>query len=296
VEITSTGYYYAAARRIAAIAGMLGKTDEEREYSALAQEIKQAFNREFYHPDTGLYWVGSQTAMSCALYHGLVEPANRERVVTNLVDSIRKRKYALDFGLLGSKYLLRVLCDNGHADVAYAMVLKEDTQGWVKMLRTGNTTLWENFLGLGSDNHVFLGDVGAWFMNYLAGIRPDPAYPGFQRFWIRPEIPGDLTWVKAHHDSPYGRIESEWKKSGHTFSLKVTIPANSVAEVFIPANKAEEVTEDGNLLRPPGSAGQAPAAKALGVKFLRMESGRAVYAVGSGDYRFASTLPETGPR
>ena len=290
VEITSTGYYYAAARRIAAIAGMLGKMDEEREYCTLAQDIKQAFNREFYHPDTGLYWEGSQTAMSCALYHGLVDPVNRERVVKNLVDSIRKRKYALDFGLLGSKYLLRVLCDNGYAEVAYAMVIKEDTQGWVKMLRTGNTTLWENFLGLGSDNHVFLGDVAAWFMNYLAGIRPDPANPGFQRFWIRPEIPGDLTWVKAHHDSPYGRIKSEWKQAGNAFSLNVTIPANSTAEVFIPASKADEVSEGGNLLLPPGSAAQASATKAIGVKFLRMESGRAVCEVGSGDYRFVSTL------
>lgn len=279
VEVTSTGYYYAAAKRIAAIAGLLGKSTEEQEYSALAQEIKQAFNREFYHPDTGLYSAGSQTAMSCALYHGLVDPANREQVVKNLVDSIRKRNYALDFGLLGSKYLLRVLCDNGYADVAYAMVIKEDTQGWVKMLRTGNTTLWENFLGLGSDNHVFLGDVAAWFMNYLAGIRPDPANPGFQRFWIRPEMPGDLAWVKAHHDSSYGRIKSEWKKAGNAYSLNVTIPANSTAEVFIPASKADEVTEGGK-----------PAANAEGVKFLRVESGRAVYEVGSGDYRFTSTL------
>ena len=259
---------------------MLGKTAEQQEYSALAQEIKQAFNQAFYHPDTGRYWTGAQTAMSCALYHGLVEPENRDRVVKNLVASIRQNNYALDFGLLGSKYLLRVLCDNGYADVAYAMVIKEDTQGWVKMLRTGNTTLWENFLGLGSNNHVFMGDVGAWFVNYLAGIRPDPANPGFQRFWIRPEMPGDLAWVKAHHDSPYGRIQSEWKKDGNTFSLNVTIPANSTAEVFIPASKANDVTEFGKS-----------AAAAKGVKFLRLENGRAVYEVGSGNYQFQTTLP-----
>ena len=276
-EITSTGYYYAAAKRIAAIAGMLGKADDAREYSALAEEIKQAFNKEFYHPDSGLYWEGSQTAMSCALYHGLVDPANREQVVRNLVDSIRENNYALDCGLLGSKYLLRVLCDNGHADVAYAMVIKDDTPGWGKMIRNGNTTLWEKFKGGGSDNHVFLGDVAAWFINYLAGIRPDPANPGFQRFLIKPEIVGDLTWVTAHHDSPYGQISSEWKKDGKTITLNITIPANSVAEVSIPASKADEVSETG-----------MPAARASGVKFLRMESHAAVYAVGSGTYRFQS--------
>ncbi|MCX6997428.1 MAG: family 78 glycoside hydrolase catalytic domain [Kiritimatiellaeota bacterium] len=276
-EITSTGYYYAAAKRIAAIAGMLGKTDDAREYSALAEDIRNAFNKEFYHPDTGLYWEGSQTAMSCALYHGLVDPANRDRVVKNLVDSIRKNNYALNCGLLGSKYLLRVLCDNGHADVAYAMVVKDDTPGWGRMIRTGNTTLWENFEGSGSNNHVFLGDVAAWFMNYLAGIRPDPANPGFQRFLIKPEIVGDLTWVKAHHDSPYGRIQSEWKREGDAFALDISVPANSTAEVAVPASKADEVTESGK-----------PAAKAQGVKWLRMENGAAVYEVGSGSYRFCS--------
>ena len=283
-EITSTGYYYAAAMRIAAIAGMLGKTDEQQEYSALAREIRQAFNNKFYHPDSGLYWIGSQTAMSCALYHGLVDPANRDQVVKNLVDAIRKNHYALDFGVLGSKYLLRVLCDNGYADVAYAMVIKEDTQGWVRMLRTGNTTLWENFLGLGSNNHVFMGDVGAWFVNYLAGIRPDPANPGFQRFWIRPEMPGDLTWVKAHHDSPYGSIKSEWKKTGKAFTLNVTIPANTTATVFVPvaAKDAASVMETGK-----------PASEAKGVKFLRLENSTAVYEVGSGTYQFQSGIPKT---
>jgi alpha-L-rhamnosidase len=79
-------------------------------------------------------------------------------------------------------------------------------------------------------------------------------------------------------------------EAGNAFSLNVTIPANSTAEVFIPASKADEVSEGGNLLLPPGSAAQASATKAIGIKFLRMESGRAVCEVGSGDYRFVSTL------
>ena len=39
--------------------------------------IKKAFNARFYHPDTGLYGNGSQTPLSCALYQGLVEPAEQ---------------------------------------------------------------------------------------------------------------------------------------------------------------------------------------------------------------------------
>ena len=50
----------------------------------------------------------------------------------------------------------------------------------------------------------------------------------------------------------------------------------------MPAKNADAITESGK-----------PLAKAAGVKFLRRESNAAVYAVGSGTYRFQSTLPAT---
>ena len=118
-------------------------------------------------------------------------------------------------------------------------------------------------------------------MQYLAGIRFDPAHPGFKHFLIKPEVVGDLTWVKAHHDSPYGRIVSEWKREGDKMLLNVTVPPNSTAEVYIPSNKDDDVMESGSI-----------AAKATGVKFLHMENNRAVYSIGSGTYRFQSALQE----
>jgi len=91
-----------------------------------------------------------------------------------------------------------------------------------------------------------------------------------------------VTWVKSHHDSPYGRIVSNWKREGEKLSMNVTVPPNSTATVFVPAKDAASVTESGK-----------PAGEAEGVKFLRMENNAAVYAVGSGDYQFQSTLNKT---
>ena len=90
---------------------------------------------------------------------------------------------------------------------------------------------------------------------------------------------GDLTWVKAHYDSPYGRIVSHWKREGEKLTMDVTIPPNSTATIYVPAKDAASITESGK-----------PATKAVGVKFLRMENGAAVYAVGSGTYHFESML------
>jgi alpha-L-rhamnosidase len=45
----------------------------------------------------------------------------------------------------------------------------------------------------------------------------------------------------AHHDSPYGRIMSAWKKEGEGFTLNITVPVNSVSDVYIPAKSAAVV-------------------------------------------------------
>jgi len=275
-EITSTAYYYNAARIISQTAGLLGKKEDEKEYADLAAQIKDAFNRAFYDETTGTYSKGSATGMSCALYFGLVDEKKRQNVADKLAEGLRKNGYNFKIGCLGSKYLLRALAENGHMEDAYKIITKTTSPGWGFLAASDRTTLTEKLDGGGSDNHVFLADVASWMMLYLAGIRHDPAHPGYQRFFIKPEIVGDLTSVKAHHISPYGRIASEWKKDGERFSLNVTVPPNSVAEVFLPTNKADQVTESGK-----------PVAKAEGIKFLRSENGKSIYEVSSGAYQFA---------
>ena len=63
-------------------------------------------------------------------------------------------------------------------------------------------------------------------------------------------------------------------------TLNITIPANTTATIYVPVAAAGAVTESG-----------LPAASALGAKFLRMETGAAVYEVGSGAWEFASETP-----
>ena len=128
---------------------------------------------------------------------------------------------------------------------------------------------------------ILSGNLDAWFYQTLAGINYVPDAPGFKHIIIHPRPLGDLTWVKAHHDSLFGRITSEWKRDGNKFAMDITIPANTTATVHVPSKDQGGVSESGR-----------PAANATGVKFLRMENGTAVYTVGSGTYQFQSTLPD----
>jgi len=87
---------------------------------------------------------------------------------------------------------------------------------------------------------------------------------------------GDLRFVKTWHESPYGRIDSEWEITDGVFRWNLTVPPNATATVYVPG-KGQNVTEGGE-----------PATKARGVHSVRSEGGAAVYEVGSGSYSFAS--------
>jgi alpha-L-rhamnosidase len=86
-----------------------------------------------------------------------------------------------------------------------------------------------------------------------------------------------VTWARASYDSIRGKIVSDWKRDGEKFTLKVTIPANTTATVFIPAKSTIGFTESGK-----------PPEQSSGVKFLRQENDRVVFAIESGNYMFES--------
>src|SRR5207302_1934274 len=103
------------------------------------------------------------------------------------------------------------LTENGRADVAYGIVSQKTPPGWGAWLEQGATTLWEQWNGNDSRNHIMFGDVSAWMFKALAGINPDPDHPGFKHFIIKPSFVQGLDWIKAKYDSVRGPIRSEWR-------------------------------------------------------------------------------------
>ncbi len=276
-DLTSTAYYHRFLQIAASVAEMLGLAADRRRYQQRAQKVRDRFNREFYDPRAGTYAGDTQTSLAAALYFGLVPDGREKQVFARLTAEVEKQKRHIDCGILGAKYVPNVLTDEGRADLAWAMVTQTDFPGWGHWIAQGATTLWEQWGGGGSHNHIMFGDVGAWFYKTLAGVRPDPAAPGFRHFVLKPEPVGDLREVRAWHRCPYGRIVSEWRRSGDRFAWRVVIPPGTTATVYVPADSAADVTEGGR-----------PARAAVGLTVLGQRSGRAVFRVVSGEYRFES--------
>ena len=273
--LVSTCALYRFTGMMSEISRTLGKTAEADTYAAEAVKIKDNFNARLLDPATGLYAgaTDSQTSLILPLAFGMVPEDKRPLVLQRLVENIHQRGDHLSTGFVGTPYLIATMTDLGLGDLLYKIITQQDHPGWNTLIADGvMRETWEGGLvqmpSLG-------GTIGQWFYKIAGGIRPDPAAPGFKKIIIRPAVVGDLTWVKCEYDSNYGRIVSNWTREGDTVSMEVTIPPNTTATVFVPAQDAAGVTESGN-----------PADKAKGVKFQRMENHAAVFAVGSGTYQF----------
>jgi alpha-L-rhamnosidase len=285
--LLATAYFYYDLRLMERYAAMLGKSDDAARFARLADEMKAAFNAKFYNRELGQYDNGSQTSSVLPLYFRLVPDDQRQRVFDHLVNKITKEtNNHIGTGLIGGQFLNRVLSDGGRPDLAYTIASQTDYPSWGYMIGKGATTIWELWNGdtadpaMNSGNHVMLvGDLAILFYEYLAGIRPDEATPGFKHVTMRPEpVPG-LDWVKASHRSPYGLIESAWERNGDVFTWHITVPANATATAYVPAKDSASVTESGK-----------PVAEATGVEVVDLEDGRAVLRLGSGKYAFASEM------
>ena len=286
--LISTSYYYNNVMITARIAKLLGKREDENYYAGLAEKIKSGFNNRFFDPKTNTYESGTQCSYVLPLAFGLVPPENKDSVIANLVDDIMVRHNGhLSVGLIGMQWLMQVLSDIGHPEVAYTIAAQVTRPGWGYMISKGATSIWERWdsdtrgPGMNSEGLLMLaGNLEAWFYQTLAGINYDRAQPGFKHIILRPEPVGDLTFVKANFKSMYGVIKSGWEIEKNIFSLNVTIPVNTTATIYIPTKNANNVSESGRAVK-----------TIQGIEFLRMEkSGVAVYKVGSGKFEFLSEI------
>ncbi|HEX2851722.1 MAG TPA: alpha-L-rhamnosidase C-terminal domain-containing protein [Opitutaceae bacterium] len=281
VALTATAIYCEDAAALARIATFLGKTDDAARFTSLATQIGAAFNRKFFDAEKGIYATGSQTAQAMPLVLGLVTPENQPRVVAALVRDIESRGNAVTAGDVGYRYLLRALAGAGRSDVVYAMNNQSEKPGYGYQLARGATSLTEAWDAnpRNSQNHFMLGQINEWFYQDLAGLGVDPAAPGFKHVLIRPRPVGDMAWAEASHQSPYGEIKVRWERKGKNFVLKVTVPPNSTATVWLPVHDVNGVVES-----------RKPAERAPGVRFVRRGDGEAVYAVEPGSYVFGTTI------
>jgi alpha-L-rhamnosidase len=297
VGLTSTAFYYRDVWILARAAEILGYGVKAEQYSALADEIRTAFNKQYFDQATANYATGSQASNAIPLAFGLVPSGQEELVVEHIVsDILINHGGHLSTGMLGTDALARVLPRFGHSEVLYGIVTQTTFPSWGEQILKGATTLWEAWEGeTDSDQHGFVnaqlsynmklfGSIQKFLFRDLAGIRRDN--PGYETFSIEPQVVGGLEYAAASVNTVRGLVSSSWHKDD-SFRLNVGIPPNTRATVRVPTDEIFHplVTEGETIIWEhdrfvsghPGVTGGS------------RNEGSLVFAVGSGNYSFTTT-------
>lgn len=287
-RLVATAFFRYENQLLANMAEVLGRADEAEYYRGEARRIADAFLRAYYDPETKQVGSGSQGCNTIALYMGIIPEADREAVLENIVSDIRAHDTHITTGNMCSRYIIELLLENGREDLAFELLTQTTYPSWGYMLENGATTVWERWEQImeegpqsimASYNHPMYGAVGVCFYKYLAGIRPDPQGPGFERFDIAPIVPEGLGEVGARVETCRGEIVSQWQRQGDALSMDICVPYGSTAAIRVPMKGCADgrVTVNGHCVYDGATASpeESAAVKA---------SGSYCFEAGSGSY------------
>jgi len=223
---------------------LVGHDADARRLEELAARTLDAWRAEFIGPD-GALTPDSQANHVRALAWDLVPDELRVQTASRLVELVRAAETHLGTGFLATPYLLPVLADAGHLNVAFELLFQDTPPSWLAMVVRGATTVWELWEGVDDEgvaheslNHYSKGAVISFLHRYVAGIDLLDDGPAYRRFRVQPRPGGGLTWAEAVHDSPLGRLESSWRIDGRRLRLIVTVPPGAAADVVLPDGAA----------------------------------------------------------
>ncbi|WP_218938096.1 family 78 glycoside hydrolase catalytic domain [Actinomyces culturomici] len=249
-EIVATAYFARSARILADAASIVGDVEVATTYSDLAERVREAFIAEFVTP-SGRLMSDAQTAYALALAFDLLPESAREGAAARLADLVKSAGYRISTGFVGTPLVTGALAANGHADVAYRLLLQTEAPSWLYPVTKGATTVWErwdsllpdgtvNPSGMTSFNHYALGAVADWMHRTVAGLAP--AEPGWRRLEIAPIPPKrGLDSASASLLTPYGEAASSWRLEDGELHLDVRVPVGATARVVLPSGAIHEV-------------------------------------------------------
>lgn len=280
-KIPSGGYnvatacqYYENLRIASHIFSILGQTTTSDVYARQAGEVKAGINAnlfsgEFYYARTDqkeMYPLASAWPLRFDL-----EPAAAKSRILAAIEQAGNLSIG---GYGGDAFYSGVLNAGGGAFVV------QDLARYRPMLE-GNKANWESFNSNYEVNHAWTAYPAYIFLKYICGIQPTSG--GFATFDVRPQI-GGLTFAEGAVPTVKGLISARWEKSDHDhFCLSVSVPANTLATIYLPKLSTGNVTvtESGKQLWPPPTAPGDP-----GVLATSDEGSCIKCLVAGGDYRF----------
>lgn len=204
--------------------GAIGDAENAAYCSAFASDMRKSIRKHLFNKETGVFEGGSQTSQAMGIYYGITEESEKEKAFKVLLDIIKQDDYHIATGVLGGRVLFHLLAENGEIDTAIRILKNPTPPSYMQWVQNGDTALCEGFGeydGLSSHNHHFWGNISAFFMQQICGIKV-----GADTINIEPHIPSGMNNACATYRSVYGAVSVNWKKEGNAASFDIKCPKN----------------------------------------------------------------------
>ena len=237
-------YVLYCTRIVSQIAAILGDPKAAQKYAADADTQAQAIVDLFFNPSAGTYLDSLQTHLVLPLISKAVPADYVALVENNLRHEIAVSKQGhLDTGLHGTYFLTKYLIESGQNDVILTYALQTTFPSYGYFLAMGYTTWPEDWHGALSRMHGCYNSIGSWFQSGLLGVSPNPLFPGFQQFTVRPGVEGlptiiNFTRTGAREVVLQGHSTFNVKSSANVFSTR-----GNISTMFGQVEIAWSVTE-----------------------------------------------------
>ena len=156
----------------------------------------------------------------------------------------------------GAQFLIDGLYRAQRGAAALALLASTQQRSWYNMIREGSTITmeaWDNLYKPNQDwNHAWGAAPANLIPRGLMGVQP--LEPGFRRFRIKPQV-DTLSRASLRMPTVRGEIAVSFTRTARLnrpLALMVTVPANTRAEIWLPAPRKErrsEVMVDGRSVK-----------------------------------------------
>lgn len=241
-------FCYLALCDMAAMAEFLGKSAEAIAFRGESENLGRAMIDKLYDANKGAFRDGltregepidhfAQHATALAIWTGVCrDPAMLDAAGRWFVGQEK-----IQTSIYGAYFLIEALYRAGFGAYATALLADSDVtpgaHNWLAALRgSGATIAPEAWCAAEKPNmslsHPWGTAPAALMVRGMFGILPTS--PGFRKFSIHPQI-GDLPYASIRVPTARGSISVTLAQNSEAYEAEITVPANTTAEVFLPA-------------------------------------------------------------
>lgn len=242
LEVTDTAICMDISVKSALLFERLGWELERQFALELYDQLRTAFRKYLIDFSTMTVAGDCQTSQVVGLYYQIFEPGERAAAFARLKKLIAECDEHFDCGIIGLRGLFHVLSDFEETDLAFKMITRLDYPSYGNWVARGATSLWEVFQPedggawpVYSMNHHFFGDISSWFIQRVAGIRPNPRAEDAQEILVAPGFVDSLSFAEAAYEAPAGKVQVRWEKQGSDVMLKVKVAGELHGCIQLPA-------------------------------------------------------------